>query len=84
MSLFEQWQDRANQEMSQQQYQAFWASYFDEEKENYALILENSDPNLKGSIQDLAEKFEMDTVTFVGFLDGINTSLKEEIEFGET
>jgi len=80
MSLFEQWQDRANQEMSQQQYQAFWASYFDEEKENYALILENSDPNIKGSIQDLAEKFEMDTVTFVGFLDGINTSLKKEID----
>lgn len=80
MSLFEQWQDRANQEMSQEQYQAFWASYFEEEKDNYALILENNDPKLAGSIKDLAAKFDMDAVTFVGFLDGINTSLTEELD----
>lgn len=80
MSLFEQWQNRANEEMSQQEYQAFWASYFEEEKENYALILENNDPQLKGTIKELADKFDMDAVTFVGFLDGINTSLTEELD----
>ena len=83
MSLFEQWQDRANEDMSQQEYQAFWASYFEEEKENYALILEAKDPQLKGTVQELAEKFEMDATTFVGFLDGINTSLVEAVELDD-
>lgn len=80
MSLYTQWQDKANQEMSQEEYQAFWASYFEEEKGNYAIILENNDPSLKGKVKDLAAKYDMDAVTFVGFLDGINTSLETEID----
>lgn len=80
MGLYSQWQDKANQEMSQEEYQAFWASYFEEEKGNYAIILENNDPSLKGNIKDLAAKYDMDPVTFVGFLDGINTSLETEID----
>lgn len=33
-----------------------------------------------GELSGLAETFGMDEVTFIGFLDGINTSLKQEID----
>lgn len=80
MNLFEQWQERTDYEMTQEQHQAFWATYFDAEKKNYAQILGKNDPKLKGTIQELSSGFGMDSVTFMGFLDGINTSLTEEIE----
>lgn len=32
---------------------------------------------ISGTVQELADKFEMDVVLFGGFLDGINESLKE-------
>lgn len=79
MNLFEQWQEIANTERSQQETQAFWADYFQLEKNNYAEILGDHTQIPSGSIKALAEKFEMDSVTFMGFLDGINTSLEAEL-----
>ena len=44
----------------------------------YAQLLENPTV-LEGTVQELADKFEMDLVLFGGgFLDGINDSLKEK------
>ena len=34
----------------------------------------------RGKLKDLAGEFGMDPVIFAGFLDGINTSLKEELD----
>ena len=36
--------------------------------------------HLKGKVSDLAEKFECDKVIFTGFLDGVTTSLKNELD----
>lgn len=80
MSLFEQWKAEAYVERDQEEYNKFWGEYLPKEQKIYEYLLENKDEVVEGTVKDLAEKFEMDTKTFVGFLDGINTSLTQEIE----
>lgn len=80
MSLYEQWKDQAYKKRTQEEYDEFWNEYLAKEQKNYEYILENKDEVIKGKIQDVASKFDMDNVTFVGFLDGINTSLTEELD----
>ena len=78
MSLLEQWREYAyqNQE-SEQQAQMFWASYFNQEKEIYEQILAEPETVVTGTVKELAEKYDVDLQIMVGFLDGINDSLKE-------
>ncbi|MCT4544351.1 MAG: SEC-C metal-binding domain-containing protein [Vallitalea sp.] len=80
VSLYEQWKDQAYKKRTQEEYDEFWNEYLAKEQKNYEYILENKDEVIKGKIQDVASKFDMDNVTFVGFLDGINTSLTEELD----
>lgn len=80
MTLFEKWREIAEQERTPQQNEAFWKEYFLKEKDNYADILANNRKTLKGPLSEIASSFNMDTVTFVGFLDGINTSLANEVD----
>jgi hypothetical protein len=80
MSLFQEWEKRAASEMSQNEYQAFWKEYLLKEQTNYEVILESKNNRLDGSIETLAETFKMDAVTFIGFLDGLNTSLETELD----
>lgn len=80
MSIYKSWQDQANQEFTQSEYDAFWKEYLLKEQKNYETILETKNTALKGSISELAESFNMDAVTFAGFLDGINTSLENELD----
>ncbi|MDR3225729.1 MAG: SEC-C domain-containing protein, partial [Clostridiales Family XIII bacterium] len=58
----------------------FWEKYCDAEKKIYAVILKTPDAPVEGTFAALVEKFDVDPVFFAGFLDGVNTSLKEEIE----
>ena len=69
-------------EMAQtpQQQTAFWKEYFDMETENYKKILDDPSVVYEGTLSDLAEQFDMNSVVFTGFLDGINTSLKKELK----
>lgn len=77
-SLLEQWRAKAyNQEQSQEQLKSFWAKYFEIEKGVYEQLLSEPDTENRGTIKELAEKYGMDVMTMVGFLDGINESLKE-------
>lgn len=80
MSLFQEWEKRAAREMNQNEYQAFWKDYLLKEQKNYEMILESKNNRLEGTIEALAASFDMDAVTFVGFLDGINTSLETELD----
>jgi len=83
MSLYDNWIKLASEHKTKEEYNRFWAKYFNKEKENYEYILENHNEVVSGTLKELAEKFNMDTVTMVGFLDGINTSLKEPLEIEE-
>ena len=57
--------------------QQFWAKYFNIEKNIYAQLLENPDEVVTGTVKELAEKYGQEVLTMVGFLDGIDESLKE-------
>lgn len=80
MGLFEQWKEIAAEERGQAEHDNFWTAYLAKEKDAYAAILENHETVFEGTLSDLAEKFDMDAITFSGFLDGINTSLASEID----
>ena len=77
MSLLKQWRDKAYDESANKgDLQRLWADYFEKEKNVYAELLKNPDEEVKGTVKELAEKFNLDLMTMVGFLDGINDSLK--------
>ena len=79
MSLLEQWREEAyNVNLDQQKLQALWAKYFQDEKEIYIQLLQNPDEVVKGTVKELAEKYNVSILTMTGFLDGINDSLKEK------
>ena len=78
-TLLEQWQEIAyNEKADRGQLQRFWATYFDIEKGIYEQLLTNPEEEVKGTGKELAEKYGQEVLTMVGFLDGINESLKEE------
>ena len=79
MSLLEQWHEIAySKNMDQATLQKFWNTYFLIEKGIYEQLLANPDEEVKGTVKELAEKYQVEVMTMVGFLDGINESLKEE------
>lgn len=80
MSLFETWRNTAYKEEDEQNQREFWENYFVIEKSIYEKLLANPSKPAEGIIKDLAEKFETDSLTFMGFLDGINDSLKKPLE----
>ena len=78
MALFKDWQDFADQKSAQPDAQQFWAGYFLREKDFYAELLK-SEP-VSGTVQALAERFNVELVEMTGFLDGINESLKTALD----
>ena len=83
MSLYSEWQGICDQVQEQEPGVArkFWKEYFAAETENYKKILGDYTNTVEGKLSDLAKEFNMDEVTFVGFLDGINSSLKKGNDF---
>ena len=78
MSLMKQWEDMVSVfNNDAQAQQKFWTDYYLQEKAIYEKLLENPTEVISGTVQELADRFEMDVVLFGGFLDGINESLKE-------
>ncbi len=78
MALLQQWRDMAYSETANKGgLQRLWSAYFQKEKEIYAQLLKTPDKAVKGTVKELADKYEVDLMTMVGFLDGINDSLKK-------
>lgn len=76
-TLLEQWRQSAyNRETDRGSLQKFWNTYFAIEKGVYEKLLANPDEEVTGTVKELAEKFGLEVFTMVGFLDGINDSLK--------
>ncbi|WP_122642999.1 SEC-C metal-binding domain-containing protein [Luxibacter massiliensis] len=75
--LLDQWRDTAyNKDLTREQLEKFWGVYFNIEKEIYEQLLTDPDVEVKGTVEELAGKYGQDVMTMVGFLDGINDSLK--------
>lgn len=79
MALLEQWRKMAYEtQMSEQQSNYFWGNYFNLEKGIYEKLLADPDNTVTGTVKELSEKYDVDLMIMVGFLDGINDSLKEQ------
>lgn len=78
MALLKDWYAVAyNEKANKGDLQRFWARYFNLEKGVYEKLLVNPDEEVKGTVKELAEKYDLSVMEMTGFLDGINDSLVE-------
>lgn len=82
MTLYEQWDKYGEESGSQEDYKSIVEDYLVREKNIYEYILSNLDEVIEGTISDLGKKFDMNDVEFLGFVDGINASIKDEYDLG--
>ena len=76
MSLLTQWRETAYQtERDPRSEQIFWADHFAQEMDVYEQLLAAPETAVRGTVAELAQKYDMDLLHFTGVLDGINTSL---------
>ena len=76
MGLLQEWQAIAfNEKANQQELQKVWNRYFLLEKGVYEQLLSNPDEVVEGTVKELAERYNLEVMAMVGFLDGINESL---------
>ena len=76
MGLLQEWRDKAyHTQATKQELDAIWTPYFEKEKTIYEQLLTNPDEEVRGTVAQLADKYEIDIMEMVGFLDGIDESL---------
>jgi len=76
MALLQEWKKIAYDETKDKgAIQRFWANYFNLEKGVYEKLLTEQDVEVKGTVKELAEKYNLSVMEMTGFLDGINDSL---------
>ncbi len=80
MSLFKEWSKKLENQRDNTANEKFFENYLTKETEVYKSILASGTTVLQGRLEDLAKTYNMDNITFVGFLDGINTSLDSELD----
>ncbi len=78
MSLFDQWKEQLSGQTSET-FDAFWDKYSSGETRIYSALLKTGNPIVQGNLRKMAERYEVEPVIFMGFLDGINTSLNTPI-----
>jgi len=76
MSIYKQWKDIIENQ-TEDTFEDFWKEYSETETRIYKKILTNPTKPLSGTFKELIDRFEADPVLFMGFLDGIQTSLVE-------
>lgn len=74
MSLFAEWKNLMENQ-TEETFEEFWKEYSETETKIYKHILSNHEEHLTGTVAELVEKFQVNRVIFMGFLDGINSSL---------
>lgn len=78
MGLLQEWREYAyGVELDSKEGKAIWDKYFEQEKAIYQQLLAAPEKVVSGTVQELADKYGMELNYMVGFLDGINESLKE-------
>lgn len=79
MVLLKEWREYAYSEEMQnsKEGEKLWSEYFRLEKGIYEKLLADPGAVVEGTVEELAGKYEVPLSMMVGFLDGINDSLKE-------
>lgn len=76
MALLQEWQKVAyDQQADKGKLQNLRQRYFLLEKGVYEKLLTNPNEKVEGTVQELAEQYELSIMDMTGFLDGINDSL---------
>lgn len=83
MSLYKEWTDMVVEYVKTRGEAAFWKEYGTIEKNIYTKILANHKDTIKGNVKTLAPEYGADEIFFMGFLDGINESLAENMNLEE-
>jgi len=78
LSLYKEW-NSLTEGQNESTFDAFWKSYCDAEIKLYTALLSEPESPMTGTFGSLRERYGIDPVLFMGFLDGINSSLKEKI-----
>ena len=78
MSLYRDWQSLIENQ-TDATLKSFWEEYSGAETKIYSDILAEKTSLLTGTVAHLSEKYQVREVIFMGFLDGINTSLETEL-----
>ncbi len=73
-TLFEQWTELI-ETRTEETFQEFWEEYSGAETKIYSDILDRPAEKMQGRLGELAEKYQVRPVIFMGFLDGINESI---------
>jgi preprotein translocase subunit SecA len=73
-TLFKQWQTLISNQ-TKESFDEFWEEYSGAETKIYSDILDHPQEKMTGTIGELAEKYDVRPVIFMGFLDGINESI---------
>lgn len=79
MSLYTEWRNLSDNHENQEAEVKFWEEYLKVEAGIYNEILNNKMDVVEGKVSELAEKFGTTNEFFMGFIDGISESLKEDI-----
>lgn len=79
MALYQDWVS-LYENQTQDSFRDFWSRYSAAETVIYSSILADPSVKMKGTVREQAEKLGVDKVLFMGFLDGINDSLRQKLE----
>lgn len=80
MTLYEQWKELIENQ-TEETFEAFWEEYAGAETKLYSAILGDPTNKIEGTLGELAAENEIRPVIYMGFLDGIDTSLKKSQDF---
>ncbi|MCI9596023.1 MAG: SEC-C domain-containing protein [Firmicutes bacterium] len=80
MTLFEQWRDLIENQ-TDETFNDFWVEYSEAETKIYSDLLDKPGEIVSGALGELAAGYEVRPVIYMGFLDGVNSSLRGTIDF---
>ncbi len=80
MKIYETWENMQDLCQTEMQQRELWNKYYIDETEAYKIILSQNNFEFKGTVKEIAEKLNLETVIFAPFIDGINTSLAKELD----
>ena len=73
-TLLKEWQKLIGNQ-TKETFNEFWEEYSGAETKIYSDILDHPQEKMTGTVGELAEKYDVRPVIFMGFLDGINESI---------
>jgi hypothetical protein len=79
MSLYTEWRNLSDNHESQETEVKFWEEYLKVEAGIYNELLNNKKQVIEGKVSELAASHNASVEYFMGFIDGISESLKEDM-----